>query len=79
MRAKFDLDDFLTFEETGEEAEDWDESDGPVIAVKFLGVEVERAVMPQWGWEKSYIDTDKYRSKAEKLIKRLWVMEGAGT
>lgn len=75
MKTELELEDFLTFEDTGEvQGDNWGES-WPVVSVKFLGVEMERVAMPQWGWEKSYIDKDPYTEKASRVLKKLWEME----
>lgn len=79
MEMKLDLDDFLTFEDTGEEGESEPRghfgftTHGPIVSVKLFGVEVERAVFPHWGTEDQGIDTNKYQEKAAAVLAAMWM------
>lgn len=63
--------DLIRIDETDENQDGY-----PVVSVKFLGVEVERAVAYMWGSDKQYQVTDEYVENAERVIKELWKQMG---
>jgi hypothetical protein len=73
MQFKIDVEDLITFHQTGEwDGDHFGSVAHPVISVHFLGVEVERAPFPHWGTEDQHIDTQKYLDHADAMVRKLW-------